>query len=97
MNLKNDNFLLYYACVSIITTTIISVIFKSGIATGIWLVVVGIGLIVFIEKFYTKEVKIVSPFPVRLNGKWMFVFYVVGGTYMLSPEDLLMHKIKNSG
>jgi hypothetical protein len=96
MDLKEENFSIYVALVSFTLSlgAIVWLHWWVGIVTFICCV---IGFAIFVDRYYTKEIKIISPFPVKLEGQWRFVFYVIRGSYMVTPERLLMDKIKNSG
>jgi hypothetical protein len=96
MDLKEENFSVYVALVSFVLSlcAIVWLGWWAGIVVYFCCV---IGFAIFVDRCYDREIKFISPFPVKLEGQWRFVFYIIRGSYMVTPERLLMDKIKNSG
>ena len=92
--MREDNFILYTGFIYVILQTAFVVYFQS-----IWVLLLAltyiVGTIWFINWAYTREVKIYSPIPVKLDGKWVLTFYVINGTHMILPEQLLENKLKS--
>ena len=64
----------------------------SSITMGVLFVLISFGTLHLISKSFDVPVKFYSPVPIKLD-KWHFVFYIVNGSRIISPEDLFLENL----
>lgn len=91
--MNKDNFIIYMVALMSLMNGIVYML------VGIWFVIyaiaLGIALAGAVDHTAGGEPLLLwSPFPVRLDGRWTFTYYLVQGSYMVHPEEHLYNQIK---
>ena len=94
--MKEDNFMIYIGAIYL-TLQLTSIFYISSLWVMLLVPAYFLFIVGFVAYGYDREVKWYSPFPVKLDGRWTWHFYVIRGSHMVHPTVHLYNKISGEG